>query len=139
GVDRLDAFASPVLEANRLRQRSRANAALGQHLAAVADAERAQRLAPDDPSLTELLGDQLAAAGDAGRAIETLRAALAQLARGGGNPLARARIYRKIGQAEESRGQPANAYDAYRIAVELAREPIAASRLARMREDAGMP
>lgn len=140
-VERLAALGErdePALEAERLEQRSRAWQALGDTAAAVADSRAARALEPERPWRSERLGDVLLAAGEPAAAVEAFQAALAAAARGPAGPHDRARVYRKLGQAEEARGGPDRAYDAYRRALELyPEEPHAAARVAAMEREAG--
>ncbi len=141
-VERLGALgplAPPETEATRLLQISRAHAALGDPLRAVEAAREAERLVPSAP-VAEQLGGALVEAKDADAAIAAYRRALSRLARDQASAAVRARLYRKIGQAEEAGGAGGRAFDAYRRAVELdPAEPIAARRLREMRASAGVP
>ncbi len=72
---------------------------------------------PETYWLSERLGDVAAAAGEYERALSALNDALRKHAIGSANPLPRARLYRKIGDVEQSRGRPDRAYDAYQRAL----------------------
>jgi tetratricopeptide (TPR) repeat protein len=129
----------PEAEAERLHQRARAHLALERTAEALDDAARARALAPDSAEIAVLAGHALDRAGRLPEALRAYRDALGLVARGDGSALARARIYRRIGEAEERRGDPSAAYDAYRMALRLAPdEPQARRRLAAMRASAGL-
>jgi len=140
-VERLGALgplADREAEAVRLLQLSRAHGALGDRERAVETARQAERIAPA-AYVSEQLGSALGAAGDTEGAIAAYRRALAREAREGGDPRVRARLYRRIGQAEEIAGRAARAFEAYRRAVELdPAESVAVRRLAEMRAAAGL-
>jgi tetratricopeptide (TPR) repeat protein len=128
-----------ALEAARLHQISRAHLDLEDSSSAIEVAERAIALQPRAAYLRVQLGDSALASGDPGAAIDAYRNALGILARESGNPLMRATIYRKIGQAEEHRGDMDRAYDAYSMALELnPDEAHAARRLREMSDAAGL-
>ena len=139
-VERLGALAplgDPGTEALRQVHLSRAHAALGDLARAVETARAAERLEPA-AWVAEHLGGTLLAAGDPLGAIDGFRRALARVARERGDATTRARLYRRIGQAEEARGEAASAFEAYGRAVELdPAEPVARRRLAEMRARAG--
>jgi tetratricopeptide (TPR) repeat protein len=135
-VERLGALgtlADREAEAMRLVQLSRAHGVLGDRERAIETAREAERRLPALWT-AEQLGGALAAAGDGAGAIDAFRRALAAAARAGGDAKIRARLHRRIGQAEELRGQGGRAFEAYRRAVELdPEEPVATRRLAEMR------
>jgi tetratricopeptide (TPR) repeat protein len=138
-LDRLGQLDDPLGEAARRLQRSRAFLALGQEEAAVEDAELASRLRLDDPSYSEHLGETLRRAGDPERAIEEFRRTLRLLALEGGSRAERARVYRRMGQAQEQRGEAAQAFDAYKLAAELSdQEEVAIRRVREMKASAGV-
>lgn len=125
-------------EAARLRQRSRALLALAAPQAALDDA-RAAFARSATPPYAEHLGDVLLETGSAGEAIRSFHRALTLVAGASANEQTRARLYRKIGQAEETGGDPGEAYDAYRRAVELdPSEPFARRRVDEMESAAGI-
>ena len=79
------------------------------------------------------------AAGRDPDAVEAFREAISLAARAGEGPEARARLYRRVGQAEEKAGHPDRAYDAYRMALRLdPDEPLAKKRIAEMEKAAGI-
>jgi tetratricopeptide (TPR) repeat protein len=132
-------FDTVEVEAERLRQRSRAAVADGSLEEALADAASAAELLPSSPPHLEHLGDVSLAAARAREAVRAYRRALGLAAKGGAAPRLRARLYRKIGQAEERRGDVDAAYDAYRMALQVdPQEPHAARRMAAMEEAAGL-
>ena len=112
-------LADPVVEAERLKWRSRAYIYLGRTELALEDAEAARKLQPQSAGLVGFAGQVLLLAGNADEAIGAFREALGLVARGRDQPLARASFYSGIGRAEESRGNPARAFDAYRMALRL--------------------
>lgn len=115
------------------RQRSLAESAAGRHAAAVDAAIEARRAAPGVAVFAELLGDAHVTAGDPATAIGHYREGLADLARREGHRRQRARLYRKIGEAEERRGDAGAAYDAYRRSLQVdPDEPFARRRLAEL-------
>ena len=72
-------------------------------------------------------------------AVAAYRDALSIIARGSGNARARARLYRKIGQAYEALRDFDRAFDAFSVALELdPTEPHALRRMDEMREAAGL-
>jgi tetratricopeptide (TPR) repeat protein len=129
----------PPLEAERLRGLSRALLELGEDDAAVEAALSAARLVPGQPGMEESYGDVLRRAGRGEEAIAAYRRTLGLLARERDDPPARARLYRKVGMAEDALGRPDRAYDAYKKALEVdPREEWAARRVREMREAAGV-
>ena len=130
----------PSLEAERLRQISAARLETGNAAGALAAASEAAAILPDDAGLAEHAGRVALRAGRAPEAARAFRDALAVLSRTSGSPRSRARLYAAIGSAEEARGRPDLAFDAYRMAVGLdpAAEP-AARRLREMGRAAGLP
>ncbi len=138
-LDRLGVREQPRAEAERLRHRSRALLAQGHGEEAAMDAARAFQLMADSPTLAEHLGDVELALGRSVEAIEAFRSALTRVAAGQGPPARRARLYRKIGQAEEARHTSDRAYDAYRMALALDPDEVVASRrVAEMERAAGL-
>jgi tetratricopeptide (TPR) repeat protein len=140
-LERMSALAElpdSAAEAERLKQRSRAHVALGQLLEAIEDARRARQLQPDVPHRAEYLGDVALRAEEHALAEESFRDSLGMLARAKAGAQIRARLYRKIGQVEEDRGDPDRAYDSYRTALELdPEEPHAQRRVEAMERAAG--
>ncbi len=131
-------LSDPDADAERCLLRARAFRDLGQLEPALAEATRARQMRPENSRYAEYLGQTAAAAGDADRAIAAYRDSLALLARIDSDPSLRARLYREIGQAEESRRRPDRAYDAYRRAIEIdPTETIAARRLREMSRAGG--
>ena len=131
---RTDGFA----ENERLRQRARANLSLGNHAQAIADARLARSSLPDSYRLAEFCGDIFTRTGQDEQARQTYREALSLLARDTGEPLERARLYKKIGAAEERMGEFDKAYDDYVRAVELdPDEEFARERLKTFNKAAG--
>jgi len=138
-MTRLGAIGDDAIDAARLHQISRAHLKLGDPLRAVGVAREAIAKEPEAAYLHVQFGDATMAAGDFEATVGAFRSALGVLARSGGSPLARATLYRKIGQAEEGRGEMGRAYDAYRMALELnPDEPRAGRRLREMQEAAGL-
>ena len=132
------AVAEPDVEAERLRQRSRAHLALDDPVPALTDARQARDRVLS-PSYVEHLGDVLLSTGSAAEAIEAFRVALGLVARGGGNPATRVRLYSKLGQAEERRGSMARAYDAYKLALRLdPDDALSRRRIEEMQKAAGL-
>ena len=71
--------------------------------------------------------------------LKRRRGALALHARGSADPGTRARLYGRIGEAEERRGNAGRAYDAYKIALGLnPEEPRARKRVREMERAAGL-
>jgi len=132
---RTDGFA----ETERLRQRARANLDLGNQVQAIADARLARSTVPESYRLAEFFGDILARAKQDEQAKQAFREALSLLAHDTGEPLERARLYKKIGAAEERLGEFDRAYDDYVRAVELdPGEEFARKRLAAFNKAAGV-
>lgn len=128
------------LEAERWSQRARAHAALGQFDLALEDARAALARQPASERFLEELGDLALLAQDGDTALRSYRSALGRAAARSGPPATRARLYRKIGQAEDLLGRPDRAYDAYRRALALdPREPFARSRAAELEARAHGP
>ncbi len=140
-VERLDALGElpeAPAEAERLFQRARGYLALHEPERALEDAVRARTLEPDAPYRAEQLGDVALAARRGAAAVDALQHALRVLARAKAPPVVRARLYRKIGQAEELRSRPDLAYDAYKRALALApAEAHASARVRAMERAAG--
>jgi uncharacterized protein HemY len=138
-MEELGVLDDPATEASRLLQKSRASLALGDLASALADAAAARSLRPNAARFVEHLARVHAQSGNPSGAVKVLREVLAVLAHESPDPATRARIYRKIGQAEEGCGRPGRAYEAYRIALELdADEQFAGKRVAEMEADAGL-
>ena len=138
-MDALGTLPETAAEAERYRQRSRAHEALGSTAKALEDGRAARALLPESPGMAAHLGKLLVSSGDPEAAIGTFREALGLSARSFGTAAARAKLYRQIGQAEESRGQPGRAYDAYLMALELnPEERHAKRRVAEMQRAAGV-
>jgi Tfp pilus assembly protein PilF len=79
-------------------------------------------------------------AGRPDEAVKSFRDALSLVSRGSGDKGWRAGLYSAIGGAEEARGKPDVAYDAYRKAVDLdPGQERARQRLAEMEKAAGIP
>jgi tetratricopeptide (TPR) repeat protein len=110
--------AAPLAVQVRL-ERARTLAQLGRVREALDAAGEALALDPQSAVAAELVGVSALAAGDPARAVEGFSTALAQVARNGGSPETRARLYRGIGRAEEARFRVDRARDAYRRADEL--------------------
>ena len=126
------------VEAERLIQRSRAHLELKNFEDALRDAKGASAKLPQRPSVSDHLGSVALRVGDVELAVRSFREALGKVARTGGNPHTRARLYRRIGQAEEHRNRPDRAYDAYKKALALnPEEPVARRRVAEMEAAAG--
>ncbi len=138
-MDSLGPLPGTKAECGRLIQRSRALQAMGMWGEAVGVAREALGTRPDAAEVAEFLGWTLGAAGDHSGAIQAFRDALGMLARGSTDPVARARLYRQIGEREEARGEASRAYEAYRKAVQLnPEENDAARRLRQMEAAAGL-
>ena len=128
----------PVLEAQRRIQIGRSYLALGDTARAVREAREARMAQPEAPLTLEQIGQLMLAAEQAEEALIAFRGAIARVARGSGDPGARARLYREMGQAEERAGRADHAYDAYKKALELnPEEGFAKNRMAQMRKAAG--
>ncbi len=139
GLDRIGPFGDVEVEAQRLKQSSRALMALERPDRAAAVARDARKLIPESSDLASHLGDILGRSGDSDGALEAYGEALALLARRSGRPSARARVYSRIGQVEERRGNVSEAYDAYKRAVHLdPDERHSARRLKQMESAAGV-
>ncbi len=139
GLERLGPFDDVEVEAQRLKQRSRALMALERPDRAATVARNARRLIPESSDLASHLGDILGRSGDPAGALEAYGEALVLLAHRSAKPAARARVYSRIGQVEERRGNVSEAYDAYRRAVRLdPDERHAARRLEQMESAAGV-
>ncbi len=137
-VDRIGRQRDTAAEGERLSQRSRAWGAQGRAAEALADARRARELQPDLLARAEYLGDVALVADDEATALSSYRDALGIVARTNASPKHRARLYGKIGRAEEQRGRPDLAYDAYRMALELnPDEARARERVSEMERAAG--
>jgi tetratricopeptide (TPR) repeat protein len=118
-LERLGPYPDPRLEAERLLQQSKAALQLGQMDVALAHAASARQLAPASVTHVEHWAQVALRAGRAEEAIGGFNDALGILARTSPQPAWRARLYRQIGQAEESRRRPDRAYDSYRMALTL--------------------
>jgi len=127
-MDAIGELSEARAEGERLRQRARAQLALGNADAAIEDARRARELEPEALHQAEHLGDVLVRAGRGSAAVTAYREALGLFARANAGGSARARLYRKIGQAEEQDGHPDRGYDAYRRALELDPDEVVARR-----------
>ncbi len=137
-MDEFGSLTDVAAEAERLTQRSRALVAIGRAQLALEDARQARTLQPTLFRRAEQLGDVALSAQDQALAVGAYRDALGILARTTGNAKHRARLYRKIGEAEEQRARPDLAYDAYRKAVELNPDELRArKRLTEMERAAG--
>ncbi len=137
-MDELGSLTDVAAEAERLTQRSRALLALGRAQLALEDARQARALQPTLSRRAEQLGDVALSAEDETLAIGAYRDALGIAARASANAKYRARLYRKIGEAQELRARPDLAYDAYRRAVELNPDELRArKRLTEMERAAG--
>ncbi len=137
-MDELGSLTDVAAEAERLTQRSRALVALGRAQLALEDARQARTLQPTVFRRAEQLGDVALSAQNQALAVGAYRDALGILARTTGNAKYRARLYRKIGEAQERGARPDLAYDAYRKAVELNPDELRASkRLTEMERAAG--
>jgi len=117
-----------MVEAYRLTHRSRAWAALGESDRAVEDARMARDHQPQSPPFAEYHGNIALQVRRPDAAIEAFVDALALEARGAGDAATRARLYRKLGQARERRGQLPEAYDAYKLALKVNPEEAYAKR-----------
>jgi tetratricopeptide (TPR) repeat protein len=121
-----------------LQQRSRAYLFRGDTRRAFETAREAVEKDPGALYLAQHLGDAALAAGEFDAAIVAYRNGLGILARGSGDPAARAKLYGRIGRVEERRGNPDRAYDAYRIALELdPAERRAVERIGAIEQPAG--
>jgi tetratricopeptide (TPR) repeat protein len=130
-----DVIAEPL----RRIQRARAFMQLGDSLAAQHETELARAAAPDDPMILEAIGVLEVSAGHGEVGAADFRRALNALAARQASGLVRGRLYREIGQAEETAGRPELAFDAYLRAIELsAHEDIARWRLSVMEDAAGL-
>ena len=140
-LSRLDALgpqSAAAVEAERLRQRARALIALGAPEEAIVSARDAAAAQPESTRFAEHYGDISIAARNPDEALSGYREALRLLALSTGAANQRARVYRKIGHAEEAAGRPHLAYDAYRMALRLnPDETFAARRVQEMEESAG--
>ena len=127
------ALADPDAEAWRRLALGRGALALGRREDAIAHAEAALGLRPESLRLASAAGSLALAGGRPDRAIAAFQSALRLSARhgAGSSPAVRARLYAQIGAAEEARGNPIAAYDAYTLALRL--DP--ASEDARRRRD----
>jgi tetratricopeptide (TPR) repeat protein len=138
-VDRVGKLEDSRSEADRLFARSRARSELGDHRGAIDDAREADRLRPSDAALAEHLGNVLDRAERHAEAIEAYHNALGIVARDPAGSVTRARLYRRIGQTEERRGDAGRAYDAYKMALQAEPgEAIAARRVSEMEHAAGL-
>ncbi len=138
-LSRIGRLPDPSVEAERLRQISAARLETGNPEGALDAASQAAALRPEDAGLAEHRGRVALRAGKPPEAVRGFRDALAILSRTPGTDRARARLYAAIGAAEEARGRPDLAFDAYRMAIGLdpAAEP-AARRLREMGRAAGL-
>lgn len=125
-------------EAERLTQRSRALVTMKRWDEALEAARAARRAQPGEAWRARWLAQVALGAGRGDESVAAAEAALSILARGGAGPAARAGLYDLIGQAEEKRGRPDRAFDAYKRAVALDDKlSHAAERLRAMRAAAG--
>ncbi len=136
GLDRIGPFGDVEVEAQRLKQSSRALMALEHREKAAAVARDARRLIPESSDLASHLGGILSRSGDPVGALQAYGEALVLLAQRSAKPAARARVYSRIGQVEEQRGNVSEAYDAYRRAVRLDPDERHASRRLKQMESA---
>ncbi len=117
-------------EAERLAQLARAEMESGDAPSAVSHAARAATLAPGDRRMLEIHAGALHQAGQPVEAIDAYRRLLQLFARQDPGSGARARTYRRIGQAYETAGDMHAAFEAYRQALTLdPEEPVARRRL----------
>lgn len=105
--------------AERFRQLARANHLLGNRREALDAAERAVETWPDGAVYHVELGDLRLSAGDPEEALRSYRQALYLLAGSSGSARARARVYGKVGRAEEALGRLEAAFDSYQRALAL--------------------
>jgi tetratricopeptide (TPR) repeat protein len=137
-MNTLGPLPDPESESERLHQRSRAHLSLGDGPRALDDARQARNRSRS-PRHAEHLGDVLLSRGSASDAVLAFRDSLGIVASGTGSVETRARLYRKIGEAEEKQGRVEKAYDAYRLALQLdPEEPYAKRRMSEMKEAAGV-
>lgn len=122
----------------RLAERGRAMASLGNRPSAAATLEELRSLQSPDWVVRELLGEDFILLGDGPNALLTLHSALEFAAATQVDGATMARLYRRLGQAEEIAGQPERAFDAYRQALRLdPGETFARVRLGSMASAAG--
>jgi tetratricopeptide (TPR) repeat protein len=137
-MDRVGKLSDPRLEAWRLAQRARGLAGWGDGPGAIADARAASALQPEDGTFVVNLGQVALTARDGETAAKAFRDALALAAKGGWGASSRANLHANVGMAEELRGRPDRAFDAYRTAVSLdPNQPHASRRLREMKSAAG--
>ena len=137
-LDEIGELDDSLAEATRLIQRGRVNLALDRPGDAGIDARTVLRLQPDAPFFLEKSGRLLHLAGASDEAIAAYRSALPLLARRRGSKRDRARLYRLIGQVEETRTRWSAARDAYRLAVSLnSEESFAKNRLRDLASESG--
>lgn len=138
-LEKLGRFPDAAMEARRLRLRSSARLALGDRDGACEDAGAARQLLPEDPGIATHLGQLSLQAGKPDEAVRAFRDALSLVSRGSGDRGWRAGLYAQIGAAEEARGKPDLAYDAYSKAVDLdPSQEFPRRRLAEMKKAAGL-
>jgi tetratricopeptide (TPR) repeat protein len=135
-MEALGELPDPEAEAERLVQLARALVASGDPASALDHVDRAIDLRPSMPRLVEYRGDVALWAGMPDDAIASFRDSLRLLAESRGAASSRARLYRRIGQAEEAAGRPDRAYDAYKRALELNPDQTYALARVRAMEDA---
>ena len=122
-----------------ISMRGRILEALGDGPRAIETARTARDTYPKGGYLGVFLGDTAYAVHDAELALSAYREALALLARSKAPEKVRARVYAKIGRAEEQRGHPDRAYEDYRRALKLdPEEPWAKRRVKEIEGAAGL-
>jgi tetratricopeptide (TPR) repeat protein len=135
----LGEIADSEAEALRWYQMARASTALGVPSRALVEAAAALRASRSSPSLAEGVGDVALSTADPELAVTGYRQALALVARASGDPTVRARLYAKIGRAEEAGGDIDRAYDSYGMALKLdPAQPLARARVSAMEDAAGV-
>lgn len=140
-VDRLTRLKLPAGSTTEALRRSELALTLlseGDVSGALREANVARPLANDDAAVLERLGDVNFESAEPGVALVDYHRALTIIASQRDSERVLARLYRKIGQAEEKAGHPDKAFDAYRIAVELnADDEFCRARLEAMEDAAG--
>lgn len=121
---------NPVADAARLAVIARADLALGNPEEAERHAYDAVQASPQNARYKELLADCSARLGRDDAAIDALTKSLSTALATGTSAGQRGRLYRKLGEVYERKGEGDRAYDAYRRALELVPgDPIATQRL----------